>query len=203
MTRTTVDLFVEDRAHEQFLKALVGRLSAEADRPVVIRVRSAQGGHGRVLSEFALYQATIARGLFPLPDMLVAAVDANCNSPQEVQRTLQQNLGREFQGRTAFACPDPHVERWFMADPESFAMIVGAEPPLERRKCERDRYKRHLVDAIRKGGHVPTLGGIEFALDLVSGMDLYRASKNEPSLGAFVDAARGILRTITEAQGEH
>ena len=196
MSRPTIDLFVEDRAHEEFLKAMVVRLSAEEHRETMTRVRSARGGHGRVLNEFELYQEAIARGLSTIPDILVVAIDANCLSFHETQKTLKTRLKAEFQGRAAYACPDPHIERWFMADPESFAEVVGAQPPRERRKCERDRYKRQLVDAIRRGGYLPTLGGVEFAKDLVLHMDLYRAGKNEPSLSAFVDSLRGCLRLL-------
>ena len=199
MSRPTIDLFVEDRAHEEFLKAMVVRLSAEEHRETMTRVRSARGGHGRVLDEFDLYQKAVARGLSSIPDILVVAIDANCQSSHETQKTLNTRLKAEFQGRAAFACPDPHIERWFMADPQSFADVVGVEPPKERRKCERDRYKRQLVDAIRRGGHLPTLGGVEFAKDLVVRMDLYRAGKNEPSLNAFVDTLRGCLRLLGES----
>jgi hypothetical protein len=194
MNRTTIDLFVEDRAHEEFLKALIGRLSSAEGINIMMRTRAARGGHGRVVAEFKLYQAAVEQGFPPLPDLLVVAVDANCQPFREAQRELQSRLRPKLCGRTAFACPDPHVERWFMADPESFATVVGVEPTRERRKCERDRYKRLLVEAIRKGGHVPTLEGIEFARDLVLAMDLYRACKNEPSLGSFCESARAILR---------
>jgi len=83
-----------------------------------------------------------------------------------------------------------------MADPESFAEVVGVEPTREKAKCERDRYKQQLVQAIRKGGHIPTLGGIEFAQDLVARMDLYRAGKNDPSLKACIDACRAAIQRI-------
>ncbi|MCR4411694.1 MAG: hypothetical protein NUV77_04615 [Thermoguttaceae bacterium] len=196
MSEAAVDLFVEDRAHEEFLKALVRRLSDEAERKIAIRVRSARGGHGRVLNEFDLYQEAVLRGLSSIPDLLVVAVDTNCTRHPEALAELETHLRPEFRGRTAFACPDPHIERWYMADPESFTTIVGVEPPLERRKCERDRYKRQLVEAIRKAGQIPTLGGIEFAKDLVAAMDLYRAGRREPSLGLFVQGARALLRSL-------
>jgi len=86
-----------------------------------------------------------------------------------------------------------------MADPESLTAIIGAEPKKERRKCERDRYKKLLVEAIRQGGQIVTLGGIEFATDIVLSMDLYRASKNEPSLKSFIDDMRSILRRSSGA----
>jgi len=198
MSRSTIDLFVEDRAHEEFLKAMISRLSAEERRETVIRVRSARGGRGRVLEEFELYQEAVRRGLSSIPDILVVAVDANCASFHETLKSLASRLKEGFEGRAVYACPDPHVERWYMADPESFAEVVGAEPPRERRKCERDRYKRHLVEAIRKGGHTPTLGGVEFAIELAQKMDLYRAGKNEPSLKAFVESLRRMLRLLSD-----
>ena len=198
MSRPTIDLFVEDRAHEEFLKAMIARLSADEHREIAVRVRSARGGHGRVVNEFTLYQDVVTRGLSSIPDILVVAVDANCSSFHETQKSLKNHLKAEFEGRATYACPEPHIERWFMADPESFAEVVGAEPPRERRKCERDRYKRQLVEAIRNGGHLAPLGGLEFARDLVLQMDLYRAGKNEPSLKAFVDSLRGALRLLGE-----
>jgi hypothetical protein len=39
----TVDLFVEDRAHEEFLKAMLRRIATEQERSVIVRVRSARG----------------------------------------------------------------------------------------------------------------------------------------------------------------
>ena len=202
MSSITIDLFAEDRAHEALLMALVDRLSTEEGRVVRIRIRSAQGGHPRVLNELNLYQQTVLRGVSPIPDILVVAIDSNCRTYQDTRRDIEASLKPQFQDRGAFACPDPHIERWFMADPESFATIVGAEPRQERRKCERDRYKRMLVDAIRAGGHIPTLGGIEFASEIVAGMDLYRAGKNEPSLKSFIDGARASLRRARDMQGD-
>jgi hypothetical protein len=196
MSRPTIDLFGEDHAHEVFLKAMIGRLSGEEECKAVVRVLSARGGRGRVLGEFSLYQEAVARGSIPISDILVAAVDTNCASFHEAQRRLKEHLKPEFVGRAIYACPDPHIERWFMADPESFAKVIGAEPPRERRKCGRDRYKRQLLETICKCGHPAPLGGLEFARDLVLQMDLYRAGKNEPSLKAFIDGLRRALRLL-------
>jgi hypothetical protein len=43
-------------------------------------------------------------------------------------------------------------------------------------------------------GTPPTLGGIEFARDIVEELDLYRAGKHDRSLGAFVDDLRRRLK---------
>lgn len=99
------------------------------------------------------------------------------------------------------ACPDPHVERWYLADPESFKEVVGHQPTIGKKKCVRDYYKNALANAVRKAGHPATLGGIEFAQELVERMDLYRAGKNERSLKAFVDDLRGRLRTLMQGEG--
>lgn len=99
------------------------------------------------------------------------------------------------------ACPDPHVERWYLADPESFKTVVGYRPTIAKKKCARDYYKEVLAKAVRKAGHPATLGGIEFAQELVDDMNLYRACKNERSLKAFVDDLRGGLRVLRQRGG--
>ena len=73
---------------------------------------------------------------------------------------------------------------------------MGYRPSVGRRKCERNHYKRLLADAVRRGDHPPTLGGIEFATELVDAMDLYRAGKDDSSLRTFVDAFRAKLRGL-------
>ena len=51
--------------------------------------------------------------------------------------------------------------------------------------------------AIAQGGHPATLGGVEFAPELVEAMDLYRAGRNDSSLKAFIDDFRAKLRQPT------
>lgn len=106
----TVDLFVEDRAHEELLRALVNRLAREAKTAVIIRPRSAQGGHGRVLKELALQQKLIQKGFAGLkqPDILVVATDTNCTSYGRSKKEVLKTLLPAFKDRTAVACPDPH-----------------------------------------------------------------------------------------------
>jgi hypothetical protein len=53
-----------------------------------------------------------------------------------------------------------------------------------------------LANAVAQAGHPPTLGGIEFAADIVAAMDLYRAGKSEKSLKSFVDSATALLRSL-------
>ncbi len=193
-----VDLFVEDRAHEEFLKAMLVRLAREREKEVTLRVRSARGGHGRALEELSLYQKSTL-SLLPgitTPDLLVVAIDANCVSFNKSRKDIEEKIDVPFKDRAIIACPDPHIERWYLADPDSFTQVVSCRPNIGRRKCERDRYKAILSKAIVDGGHPPTLGGIEFAREIVEAMDLYRASKAEKSLKHFLDQATSRLQSL-------
>ena len=191
-----LDLFVEDRAHEEFLGAVVRRIAREENRQIQLRVRVARGGYPRVLGELDLYQTMVERGLaaLDLPDILVVAVDANCEGLAAKKKAIRLRLKTTFKDRTVLAVPDPHVERWYLSDRQSFKDVVGVQPPAERRKCERGRYKRILAQAVRDGGHPAILGGIEFAKELADTMDFYRAGRAERSFKQFVADAVSALR---------
>jgi hypothetical protein len=185
----TVDLFVEDRAHEEFLSALVRRIASEHNKTIEVRVRSARGGHGRALTELVFYQKSVVKGVgnLTMPDLLVIAIDANCQRHHVARKSIVEKLDTPFQGRSVIACPDPHIERWYLADKATFARVVGITPKVGKRKCERDRYKAILSQSVVEAGHVPTLGGIEFAREIVEAMDLYHVAKTERSFKAFLD----------------
>ena len=194
----TVDLFAEDRAHEEFLKAMLSRIATEQERNLTVRVRSARGGHPRVLEELSLYQRSVLKAPenLPMPDLLFIAIDANCKRWNRARPDIEKTIQTQFTQRAIIACPDPHIERWYLADPDSFAQIVGVRPRIGKKKCERGRYKAILSKAIVDAGHPNTLGGIEFAQELVASMDLYRAGKNETSLKHFLDVTIAHIKTI-------
>lgn len=193
-----VDLFAEDRAHESLLRALIARIATEEGLQARVRVRSARGGHGRVLTEFRAYQQAAIAGLAGgLPQLMVAAIDANCRAFAAAHREVTDALVPDLRSICVPACPDPHIERWFLADPKAFHQVVGVGADMPQAKCERDLYKHILSQAVVKAGHPPTLGGIEFAADLVRAMDLYRAGRACSSLKHFVDELRGRLKRLS------
>jgi len=194
----TVDIFVEDRAHEAFLVPMLRRIAQEAKVVVTPRVRSGRGGHGRAVTELKLYQVLVQKGAAGTtdPDLLIAGIDGNCSTFARAKKAIVAATHVPFSDRLVVACPDPHVERWYLADPESFKDVVGRRPTVGKKKCARDYYKRLLAKAVQQAGHPPTLGGIEFAAELVEGMDLYLAGRSDRSLKAFVDDLRGKLRTL-------
>ena len=191
-----VDLFAEDHAHQALLEPLIFRLCREEGRDLRLRVRSARGGHPRVLAELVLYQRSLEKlaAVEPAPDVVVVAIDANCETHARALRNTEDRLATPLRERAVIACPDPHIERWFLADPAAFARVVGLQPVPGRRKCVRDHCKDLLARAIVDAGHPPTLGGIEFARELAREMDLYLAGEREPSLGRFLSELRGRLR---------
>jgi len=199
----TVDIFVEDRAHEAFLVPMLRRIAREEKVVVTPRVRSGRGGHGRAITELKLYQDLVRKGAAGTtdPDLLIAGINGNCSTLTKAKKAIEGATHDPFSNRLVVACPDPHVERWYLADPESFKEVVGDWPTVAKKKCARDYYKAALANVVRKAGHPATLGGIEFAQELVERMDLYRAGKNDRSLKSFVDDLRARLRAVHAASG--
>jgi hypothetical protein len=186
-----VDLFVEDRAHEAWFKPLLERLAKDSDKKITVHVRSARGGHARAIAELKLYQQSLLKvGGLKMPDILVVAIDANCKSFADAQQVVNGALQADFRDRTIKATPDPHVERWFLADLEAFHKVVGTTPSVKSGKCERDYYKNTLANAIVDAGFPPTLGGLEFAQELIAEMNYFKAGKSDSSLKHFVDEVR-------------
>ncbi len=198
MNRPVLDLFVEDRAHEEFLKAMLNRIAQKEGKAVIVRVRSARGGHGRVLTELSVYQKSVlkAPSEMKMPDLLFIAIDANCKRLNKARKEIQAKIETPFNDRAIIACPYPHIERWYLADPDTFFKVVGVRPKVGKRKCDRNRYKMILSKAIKDAGHPPTLGGVEFARELVDAMDLYRAGKAENSLKLFLSDTTNRIKSL-------
>ncbi len=191
-----VALFVEDRAHQEFLKPLLLRIAREENVAAKVRVFTARGGHARAIDEFQLFQRLIQKGVEATPDLVVVGIDGNCVTFGKKRNEILRATEERFKHMVIAACPDPHVERWYLADPDSFQKVVGRGPTVGRGKCARDHYKQILADAVRAAGHPTTLGGIEFAEELVACMDLYRAGQNVRSLNAFLQDLRAHLRQV-------
>jgi hypothetical protein len=194
-----IDLFAEDKAHEEFLSALIRRIAKDVGQRVELNVRSALGGHPRAFGELDIYQISVRKGATSLPDVLVVAIDANCQGLNAARKNITDKLIPDLMQRTVPAAPDPHIEKWFLADLDTFFDVVGVRPRIKQGKCDRTYYKTALEKAVREAGHPSLLGGIEFARDLVEAMDLYRAAKSDASLGHFIDGLRAKLR----AAGQH
>jgi len=193
MTERQVCLFGEDVGHERLLLALVRRVAQEEGVAVRVVTGSAAGGHGRVVSELKLYQRAIV-ATSGSPDLLVVAVDANCEGWSQAKDKLEKEIDHTTVPCHALAVPDPHIERWYMADPDALWKALEVNVVPQRRKCDRGIYKKTLTDALVAGGYPVTLGGAEFAEDIVEHMDLFKAGKSEPSLKHFLEEVRALLK---------
>jgi len=193
----TIDLFVEDVGHENLLRPLVTRVAHEQRREIVARVRSGRGGHGKAIQEFRVFQEMLVRGVAgPRPDLVVVAIDANCLAFSAARKSVVAAVRPEFESICVPACPDPHIERWYLADPQAFARVVGGTPTVPKHKCERDVYKQALAQAVTEAGHPRGLDGIEFGPELAEEIDLYRAACSESSLKHFIEDWTGKLKRL-------
>ena len=186
-----VALFVEDHAHHQFLSALIQRLATEYGVAVSLDWRNVRRGHGAVIRELRQFLRDLLQGRETLPDLVVVATDANCKGLAERTREVAEVTSKTTL-RIVCAVPDPHIERWLMLDSAAFKAVFGRGCNAPDQKCERGRYKKMLIDAIRESGIAPSLGGIEFADELVQQMDRRRLEQSDTSMGRLL----GELCTI-------
>lgn len=124
-----------------------------------------------------------------LPDLLRVGRDANCKGYNECKEAIDRAL-TGYASAVVLAIPDPHVERWLLLDPAAFKLILGKGCPAPDNKCERDRYKERLVQAVRDAGVEPRLDGLEYAADLVAAMDLPRLERKDASFGRLLQDLR-------------
>jgi hypothetical protein len=197
--RPRVDLYCEDRGHEQFARALLERFGRELGQRPDIRTASGRGGHGQAITEFKAWQRLVAvrRGIgFEIPDLLVLIVDSNCASWTQVRRDLEESVDGGIFPRCAIGCPDPHVERWCLADPAAVQQVLGVTPPSDPGKCDRRVYKQLLRQTILGAGQPILTSEMEYAPDLVAAMNLFQAGKNQHSLKHFVEEVRSALQSL-------
>jgi len=181
----SIVLFAEDYGHEEFVKALVERLSRESDVPVKITPRNVRGGHGKVVTEFQIFLRDLEHAREGLPDLLIVATDANCKRYAKRRREIDK-INDKFKNFSVYAIPDPHIERWLLLDSAAFKMVLGKGCGKPDKKCSRDRFKQLLLNAMRNAGVIPPLGGVEYTEDIVNAMDLQRMERANASFGKFL-----------------
>lgn len=188
-----IALFVEDYAHRLVVGPLVNRIVDKHRVEARLTWRNAVGGHGKVVQELGAYFSDLNRQRGSWPSLIIAATDANCtglkNRVKDVNRHVQS-----ARAPVVLAVPDPHVERWLLLDGAAFKTAVGHGCDAPDQKCNRNRYKERLIDAVRSAGVTPNLGGLEYAEDIILNMDIERAAQADKSLGRFVGKLRAEIR---------
>lgn len=186
-----IALFVEDSAHRQFLNALINRLAREHGVAVALDWQNVRHGHPAVTRELKQFLRDLPRSRKRIPDLVIAATDANCKGParrREIVEILDQSGLR-----TIAAIPEPHIERWLLLDSAAFKAVFGRGCDAPDQKCERDRYKKLLIDAIRRAGIDPGFGS-DFTDELVQHMDLEYLARADDSLSRLLTDLRGAFQ---------
>ena len=186
-----IALFVEDDAHRKVIETLVHRIAGEYGVRVQLDWRNAIGGYGRVIAELDDYLRDLKRQGTPWPDLLVVATDANCKGLNKRTREIG---GRDDVVPVVLALPDPHIERRLLLDGAAFKAVFGRGCDAPDLKCDRNHYKERLIEAILAAGITPSLGGIEYAEEIMQRINVDRAARLDKSFGRFVTDLRRVFQ---------
>ena len=189
----SIAIFVEDYGHQVVLNVLIQRIAAEFGRNITLVWGNTRDGHGAVVRELKQFLRDLQRGSGSFPDLIIVATDGNCKGFVARRKEIT-GVTDQIPAQVICAIPDPHIERWLMIDSAAFKAVFGHGCSAPDQKCNRDRYKHLLVQAILKTGFVPNLGGIEFAEEIVAAIDLSRAALLDPSLSRFLDDLRAAFK---------
>lgn len=188
-----VHYVLEDVAHARFVPAMFKRVAEEREIDLQASGGSPEGGASRAMKALRQVLADIRAGIFEQPDLIVLGIDADCGQQgsrtRQVERACEQE---QYHGTVLIAEPEPHIEIWYLADPSFVQQLlqIAQLPPNPTEHCKKDEYKEQLRSAVLSSGVPAPLGGVEHGPEIAAGMDLYRASKNVPSLAQFVDSVR-------------
>jgi hypothetical protein len=197
----TILEFLEDIGQQRFLEGLIARLAGEMGLTVhLLEPGNATGGRSRVLTELRQFLRDLKVGQKPTPDLMVIAIDANCRGDEarsDIQKVIQH---AGYIGSYVMAVPKPHIECWYLADPQGFQQRFGGElQKTPRGKCEKDLYKRLLARAFAAARVGAPLGGAEYGAEVAESIDLYRAGHNVTAFKRFLDDLRQVLIACARA----
>ncbi len=172
--RVRILYFLEDRAQEGLVKALVERVAKEESIvPYMLTHDVRSASHGcRVVSEFESFIRDMKEMSPADVDLLIVAIDGNCHGYRDRTKDLKRGIptGHPLFGKIVFAVPDPHIERWYIMDQRAFKLGVGIDraPAMPAYKCERNHYKQLLHQTLAEADISSLFGGTEYAESIVS-----------------------------------
>lgn len=203
MDKLNIGYFLEDIGHENFIKALVTRVALEmgfSSQELKHDVRNATGGKGLAITELRQFFRDVKKGQELPFAVLVVAIDGNCQGYREKRDEIVQIAQQTgYPGIPICAVPDPHIEHWYLIDPDAFckAAEIDSRPEVPSYKCERGLYKRVMQEAFAKSGLAPPLGGVEYGEDIALEIDFFTAQKKDVAFGHFRAELRSALQSFT------
>lgn len=202
MDEIRIGYFLEDIGQERFLITLVNRIAQRmglSPRRLRHEVRNATGGRGVVLDELRRFLRDVNHEREHPFALLVVAIDGDCRSYRqrrdEIRAIVEQS---SYLGPVICAVADPHIERWYLADPRGLQQVleISSVPDVPPYKCEHGRYKQALRDAIRQTGIIAPLGGLEYGPDIAEALDLYTVGKVDAGFKHFLDELKAGLALL-------
>ena len=194
-----VGLFAEDEGHRGLITGVIRRVATDLRVDVDLIERTAMGGKAQVLRSLRDYVRDLVHGREPFIEILVVALDSDCDAAGKRRDALRAADG--FAGKIVLAIPEPHVERWFLLDPQAPARALGegGAAALPDMKCEPNRYKQALRAAFAGMGVDPPAGGVLYGEEIADTMNLELACRHA-DFSAFLGDLRGALRLVRREQ---
>lgn len=191
-----IAIFCEDSGHEKVVSGLLVKLLRGSGYK--IDVLSARHGEARALSELKAYLNQVRKGTVPAPDAIVAAIDANCKGIAGKKKEIDERVPVDFSSVIPIihAIPDPHVERWLLVDSAAFKAVFGKGCNAPDQKCEKDRYKSLLNNAIIEAGGEITIGWIEHADAIIEHIDVDTLCRLDESVKKFADEVNDAMKIM-------
>jgi hypothetical protein len=199
--KVNIVYFLEDRAQEGFIKALVERVAREEAIPsssLKHNVRSARRG-SRVIIEFRNFLKDARKQGSPQQDVIIVSIDGNCKGYNDRVKQLSRYLRPAdwFRQKILYAVPDPHIERWYLMDQKAVrdGIGLGKAPEMPAYKCKKGHYKQVLNQALREAGIQSLLGGPEYAEKIIENIsDLKLFAEKNTGLEKFIEDLRRVFR---------
>lgn len=198
MANPVIGLFLEDVAQEKFVTSIVEKVADESGIVVTFDIRNASGGAPKVLSELRRFLRQCKKAGYAEYDLLIVVQDTDCKGEGAVKNGVNSTLEKAgYLGETIVAAPDPHIEIWYLADPNAVQTVSGSDrlAPIPSGECDKDIYKKGLRNEFQDN----PLGGTESAASIVAAMNLHQAGRNVGSLGNFVQEIRSALARFAGA----
>lgn len=191
MDKLKVLIFVEDVAQENLIRTLFCRIAEESGLDSVrldVQVPYSRGGASiKALKDY----------LNDYPndtvDCFVLGSDGNCKGFTKKKQILEKNLQKYGAlDRTILAIPDPHIERWYVVDPQALSEAVGSSIGnySPKHKCDKGHYKKILKEAILSADVEPLQGGAEYGQDIGEVLDLYKSCKEDSGFKFFFEQVK-------------
>ena len=199
--RITITYFMEDVAHEAFIRPIVQRIAQEEGIGRVLSdVRCARCGYSAI-GQFRTFVEGYSHLLWAPDRMLVVVRDCNCMKYNERLKEMKApltDMGLGSDDRVVFALPDPHIERWYIADQNAFNDVVGPRtaPPMPRRKCGKNYWKNILHKALEIAGIKSRSGGSEYGGRIAATVNVSDLEGADRSFKKFANDLRRAFRRL-------